>query len=162
MKIKLKQDKGFTLVELMIVIAVLGILAAIAIPNFLSYREKAKNAQALYDMEVIEMAIMALALDTNMWPGGGNAGVAPGMGGGGEVADLSSPTAGLMSSDGSFLGWAGPYLQAIPKDPWGNDYHFDEDYNLDGQAVVALVSGGPNGSGVNAYDEDDVILVIVF
>jgi type II secretion system protein G len=162
MKPKFKKDKGFTLVELMIVIAVIGILAAIAIPNFLSYRKKAKEAQALYDMEAIKKGVMALALDTGMWPSGGNAQASPGMGGGVEAADLSAPGAGLMSTDGSFPGWEGPYLQAIPKDPWGRDYHFDEDYNLNGQAVVALVSGGANGSGINVYDDDNIVLVVVF
>ncbi len=45
-KLRKKNQKGFTLIELMIVIAIIGILAAIAIPNFLAYRTKGQNSAA--------------------------------------------------------------------------------------------------------------------
>ena len=57
-----KNNKGFTLVELMIVIAIVGILAAIAIPNFLSYQKKAKTSEAksiLGDVRTMEEAYRA-------------------------------------------------------------------------------------------------------
>lgn len=53
----LKNKKGFTLIELMIVIAIIGILAAIAIPNFISYRDKAYCSAAESDAQTVMGAI---------------------------------------------------------------------------------------------------------
>jgi prepilin-type N-terminal cleavage/methylation domain-containing protein len=63
-------NSGFTLIELMITIAIIDILTAIAIPNFISYREKSKIAAAESEIKTIELAMMDLALDTNRWPTG--------------------------------------------------------------------------------------------
>lgn len=64
----LKQCAGFTLLELMIVIAIIGILSAIAIPNFMSYREKAKYTKTLLDMRTIEKEIIAFSIDNGRFP----------------------------------------------------------------------------------------------
>lgn len=62
------KSKGFTLVELMIVVAIIGILAAITIPNFMSYRDKAKGAEAKSNLREIKTVMEMLVIDTGEWP----------------------------------------------------------------------------------------------
>lgn len=67
MKMK-KDNKGFTLVELMIVVAIIGILAAIAIPQFQAYRAKAFNSAAESDLKNFKTAMEASLADQQAYP----------------------------------------------------------------------------------------------
>ena len=64
----LKSNKGFTLVELMIVIAILAILVAIAIPRFSAYRMKAYNAAALSDLKNVRSIIDSYYIENKFYP----------------------------------------------------------------------------------------------
>ena len=67
MLMKLRNRKGFTLVELMIVVAIIGILAAIAIPNFLNFRLKAKTSEAKSNLGAIRSTEVAHFAEWSFW-----------------------------------------------------------------------------------------------
>ena len=158
---ELKRNAGFTLIELCIVITVLGILAGIAIFNFMGYRDRAKVAQAQAEIDRIVKSVVMLQLDTGRWPGGQVPGLPAGPGN--EVSDLNAASAGLCANNSSFPNWNGPYYSPcpVPQDPWGGNYIYDTDYTLpSGEKRAVVHSGGPNKSGVNVYDGDNPLKII--
>jgi len=153
---------GFSLIEILVVIGAIGILLGIAIPAYNGYREKAQIAEAKKVLKDIEIAIITLATDSGEWPGHQNLGELS-SGGTNEIENLNDLKAGLVDNDTSpaFPNWNGPYMNAVPLDPWGNNYFFDTDYKIPstGPDFVVLGSYGPNGQGNNVYDNDDVRLI---
>ena len=72
MKIRLKK-KGFTLIKLLIVVAIIGIIAAIAIPNLLNAIQRGRQKRTMADMRSVGTAVEAYAVDNNAYPAGGSA-----------------------------------------------------------------------------------------
>ena len=168
--LNMDQKRGFSLIEILVVIAIIGILSSVVISSVNSSREKAKIATAKLELHNIKLAIASLAIDTGFWPGREAAAGTPSpqpvdtvrcSAANNEVQDLGDPQAGLTVSHPSYPGWAGPYMQSVPLDPWGNKYFFDTDYDQpptgDGTWGAVLGSYGPNGVGNNLYDSDDII-----
>ena len=160
------RQRGFTLIELLIVIGIISLLATLSLIGYNYAKSKAKITKAEHDIAEIHQAIEMLAIDTGVWPGHQEIN---------EVNDISNneicsdgctygmtdARAGIVDNDGSYLYWAGPYMEIIPDDPWGNEYFFDTDYDVDGDTVAAVGSYGPNRVGNNQYDDDDVIKIII-
>lgn len=157
--------RGFTIVEILVTIAIIGILAAVIMAHLNDAKEKAKIAKAEAQLKEYRNALTLMAGDTGEWPGHQAIGTIATGTSGNEVWDLSSPQAGLYQTDGLYPNWKGPYIYAIPKDPWDNPYFFDTDYNVatSGPAVWTAVIGsfGPNGVGRNVYDSDNIIEILV-
>ena len=125
-----RSREGFTLIELLVVIAIIGILAAIVLASLGTARERAKVARAKSEIHSIDTAIEMLANDSFQWPGHKSTDQIE-TGGSNEVWDLTTASAGLMSTDGSYPSWHGPYIKSIPNDPWGHPYFLDTDYAVD-------------------------------
>jgi len=131
---KLRNHKGFTLVELMIVVAIIGILAAIAIPNFLNFRLKAKTSEAKSNLGAIRSTEVAYFAEWNSYVG--NQGLTP-------VANRSgdpSKQPWVTTTRFSILGFA----------PEGNVYF---SYSLNG-GDYPLQANGFDANAVGDLDGD--------
>lgn len=156
-------QKGFTLIELLVVIAIIGVLASIVLVSLASARQKAHIVKARATVHALRQGIDMLANDTNQWPGHQTVDVVTSANTN-EVWDLSTAVAGMLSTDGSYPRWRGPYAPQFGVDPWGNPYFFDTDYDIDPTSGVtqAVVVGsfGPNGVGQNVYDSDNIYEIL--
>jgi general secretion pathway protein G len=103
-----KERRGFTLIEIMVVILVLGTLAALVAPNVFSHVSSAKEAAAASQIELLGAALDAYRLDNDAYPSGQQ----------GLEALRREPL-----SDPRPRNWRGPYLRKeVPLDPWGRAY----------------------------------------
>lgn len=117
---------GFTLVEILLVVAILGILAGVAVQKFGGYTKKANIQAARVSIGAIKGAVDRYEIDNGIYP---------------------SALKNLMTKSNE-NNWNGPYLEDKGlKDPWGNDFGYAVQEN-----GVTITSGGPDGQLGTADD----------
>ena len=103
-----KNKKGFTLIELMLVVIIIGALTAMVMPRLAGRTEQAKISAAQADVTAnIATALKLYELDNGRYPSGEDSGLQA-----------------LFNKPGNANNWNGPYLEKKPMDPWGREYQY--------------------------------------
>ena len=134
---RIRKDAGFTLIEIMVVIAIIGILATLIVPKIMGRPDEARATAAKHDVGTLVQAFKLYRLDIGRYPTTEQ----------GIRALVEKPTSEPVPQN-----WkAGGYLDSIPKDPWGNPYQYANPGTHGEIDVYSYGSDGkPGGTGNDA------------
>ena len=133
-----RAQRGFTLLELLVVLVILGMLAALAGPRVMKYVSSAKSDTAQLQVEEFGAALDMYKLETGRYP------------------NTQEGLQALVEAPGGATNWNGPYLKkkTVPKDPWGADYI----YASPGQhGAFDLSSLGADGREGGEGEDRDIV-----
>ncbi len=137
-----KKQEGFTLIEIMVVILILGLLATLVVQSLRGATDKAKRTKAMADIAELKTALDRYYIDMGSYPTSDQG-----------LAALVNPGGSGGQGDGTQVSSAGgsedSYIQRIPNDPWGNPYVYQSDgtsYTLKSYGA----DGVEGGTGKNA------------
>ena len=130
-----RRQRGFSLIEIMVVVVIMGILAALVVPNLLDRPDQARAVAARQDIGALMQALKLYRLDNGRYPSNEQ----------GVAALAQKPSAGPVPSN-----WRS-YLERLPNDPWGNPYQY---LNPGANGEIDVFSfgadGQPGGEGADA------------
>ena len=131
---RFRGQDGFTLIEIMVVILIIGLLALMVVPRLRGVADRAKRTKAQADIQELKQGLDRYYLDNGSYPTTDQ----------GLQALVSPPTGGRLPSNYE----QGGYIEKLPSDPWGNQYFYQSD-----GSTYALKSFGPDG--VQSADDID-------
>lgn len=136
-----KGQGGFTLIEILVVVVILGILASIIVPKIMKRPEEARRTKAKMDIKAIETALNLYRLDNGVYPSTEQ----------GLDALVTKPTTGIIPKNWKEDG----YLDKVPKDPWENPFAYlspglHKEFDLESYGA----DGVDGGEGKNADIEN--------
>ncbi|WOP16283.1 type II secretion system major pseudopilin GspG [Ottowia sp. SB7-C50] len=134
---RLRRAAGFTLIELMVVLVIIGVLAALIVPNVLDRTDDARATAARTDVNNIMQALKLYKLDNQRFPSAEQ----------GLQALVQRPTAPPVPTN-----WK-PYLEKLPNDPWGRPYQY---LNPGVKGEVDVMSFGADGASGGEGKNADV------
>ena len=124
---------GFTLLELMVVLAILALLGGLVGPKVLDYLGKAKSRTAIVQIAELEKTLDNFKLDVGRYP------------------TTEEGLDALVKRPASANLWSGPYIKEVPKDPWNNPYKYANPGAGGGGEILSLGADGiAGGDGENA------------
>jgi general secretion pathway protein G len=124
--LKRRIQAGFTLIELMVVLVIIGVLAALIVPNVLDRADDARSTAARTDVNNLMQALKLYRLDNQRYPSAEQ----------GLQALIARPTNGTIPPN-----WK-PYLEKLPNDPWGRPYQY---LNPGVKGEIDVMSFGADG-----------------
>jgi general secretion pathway protein G len=141
----LKHQRGFTLIELMVVIVILGILAGLIVPRIMGRPEEAKQLKAKLQIESLETSLKLYKLDNGMYPTTDQ----------GLQALVEAPSSGVLAQK-----WReGGYVEKgrLPKDPWGYEFIYlspgvHGDFDLISYGADGVAGGEGRNTDINNWD----------
>ncbi|MDE1923729.1 MAG: type II secretion system major pseudopilin GspG [Gammaproteobacteria bacterium] len=132
------RSRGFTLIEIMVVVVILAVLGALVVPKILENVDKARVTRAGSDIRAIETALDLYRLDNFKYP----------------TTEQGLEALVKKPNDPSLTNYrAGGYLKSLPKDPWGNVYHYTSP-GEDGRDYDIISYGRDGKPGGDGYDAD--------